>query len=192
MFSAVQKVGKYQHFNRVDFLCALIVGQEQSGFALNGCGDLQGVRQPDRVACPDKRRGFGELLVHRQDSKSGERLEREFDFVGQGEVLIGKRLCEDLGDRDGRGDGAQRMIFQKTEDWLNEIRVGGNVFDIIDERRGIETDDFMLFDGSSKLKRAAIHRAASRYRRRSWPDCPRFLCRDRAGAPWGSWVLAGG
>ena len=78
------------------------------------------------------------------------------------------------------------MIFQQAKYRIEEIGVGGNVLDIINERRGIETDDLVLFDGPSKLKRVPIHRAASRCRRRSWLDCPRFPYRDRAGEPLGS------
>ena len=77
------------------------------------------------------------------------------------------------------------MIFQQAKYRIEEIGVGGNVLDIINERCGIETDDLVLFDGPSKLKRVPIHRAASRCRRRSWFDCPRFLCRDRAGEQLG-------
>ena len=80
----------------------------------------------------------------------------------------------------------QSMIFQQGKYRIEEIGVGGNVLDIINERCGIEADDLVLFDCPAKLKRVAIHRAASRYRRRSWLDCPRSLYRDRAGEQSGS------
>ena len=45
------------------------------------------------------------------------------------------------------------MTFHQAKYPIEEIGVGGNVLDIINERRGIETDDLVLFDGPSKLKR---------------------------------------
>jgi len=43
------------------------------------------------------------------------------------------------------------MIFQQVRYRIEEIGVGGNVLEIINERRGIETDDLVLFDGRRSL-----------------------------------------
>ena len=64
MFSALNKVGKDQHFKCIDFFYALIVGQKQSGFPLNSRGELQSIGQADRVARPDERCRFCQLLVN--------------------------------------------------------------------------------------------------------------------------------
>ena len=103
MFSALKKIGQDYHFKRIDFFNAFIIGQKQTGFLLNGRGELQSVGQADRVACPNERRRFRQLLVNRRDGKRRERLEREFDFVGQREVFVGKRFCKNLGECDSRG-----------------------------------------------------------------------------------------
>src|SRR5436309_14886946 len=58
MLPASKKIGQDQHFNRINFFYALIVGQKQSGFPLNSRGDLKGIRQSDRVACANERRDF--------------------------------------------------------------------------------------------------------------------------------------
>ena len=83
MASALKKVGKDLHLNRVELFHSLIVGQKQCGFPLNSRGELQSVGQADRVACPNERRGFRQFLVNRRYGKRRERLEREFDFVGE-------------------------------------------------------------------------------------------------------------
>src|SRR5918994_5805956 len=79
---------------------------------------------------------------------------------------------------------ARRVSFSSRPIYRNkEIGIGSDVLNIINERRGIETNDLVLFDGAAELKRVPIHRAASRCRRRSLRDCPRSLYRDRAGEP---------
>ena len=144
IFSALKKIGQDHHFKRIDFFNAFIIGQKQSSFLLNGRGDLQGIGQSDRVTCPNERRSLPQLLVNRRDGKRRKRLEREFDFVGQREVFVGKRFCKNLGECDGRSNGAQSMIFQQAKYRIEEIGVGGNVLDIINERCGIETDNLVL------------------------------------------------
>ena len=188
MASALKKIGKDQHFNRIYFFNALIIGQKQSGFPLNRRGELQSIGQADRVACANERCRFSQFFVNRHYRKRRERLNREFDFIGEREILIGKWFCQNLGECHRRGDGAHSMIFHQGKYRIEEIGIGSNILDIINERRGIETDDLVLFDGAAELKRVPIHRAASRCRRRSSLDCPRFLYRGRAGEPSDSWV----
>jgi hypothetical protein len=48
------------------------------------------------------------------------------------------------------------MPFQSFKDRIEEIGVGGRVLDKINEWRGIEPDDSVLFNGSAKLKRVPI------------------------------------
>jgi hypothetical protein len=55
----------------------------------------------------------------------------------------------------------QSMIFQQAKYRIEEIGVGGNVLDIINERCGIKTDDLVLFVRRSLS--APIHRAAYRW-----------------------------
>ncbi len=64
MFSALKKLGKDQHLHRIDLFHSLIVGQKQSGFPLNSRGELQSIGQADRVARPDERCRFCQLLVN--------------------------------------------------------------------------------------------------------------------------------
>ena len=45
MFSALEKVGQHQHFNRFDFFYSFIVGQKQGGFCLDRRGELERVWQ---------------------------------------------------------------------------------------------------------------------------------------------------
>jgi hypothetical protein len=87
IFSALKKIGQDYDFKRIDFFNAFIIGQKQTGFLLNRRGDLQGIGQADRVTCLNERRCLSQLLVNRRDGKRRERLEREFDFIGQREVL---------------------------------------------------------------------------------------------------------
>jgi hypothetical protein len=91
--SALKEIGENQHFNRIDLLYSLIIGQEYGGAFLNSRRDLQGIGQSDREARPDKRRRFRELFVNQGYGKRRKRLKREFDFVGERKVLIGERLC---------------------------------------------------------------------------------------------------
>ena len=135
MASALKKVGKDQHFNRIYLFNALIIGQKQSGFPLNRRGELQSIGQADRVACPDERRRFSQFLVNRRYGKRRERLKREFDFVGEREIFIGERFCQNLGECHRRGDGVHSMIFHQGKYRIEEIGVGSNILDIINERR---------------------------------------------------------
>ena len=62
--SALKKVGQGQDFDGIYFFHALIVGQKQSGFPLNRRSELQSIGQADRVARPDERCRFCQLLVN--------------------------------------------------------------------------------------------------------------------------------
>ena len=108
-----KKVGKDQNLNRIEPFHSLIVGQKQSGFLLNSRGELQSIGQADRVSCPNDRRRFCQFLVNRHYGKRRERLNREFDFVGERKAFIGERFCQNLGECHRRGDRAQSMIFQQ-------------------------------------------------------------------------------
>ena len=105
--SSLKKIGQDQDFDGINFLHALIVGQKQCGFSVNSRSDLQGIGQPDRVARANERCRFSQPFVNRHDRERCERLDREFAFIGESEVLIGKRFCKDLGQGHGRGDGSR-------------------------------------------------------------------------------------
>ena len=92
ILSALKKIGKDQNLTASSLFTALIVGQKQCGFPLNSRGDLQGIGQADRVAYPNERRRFRQLLVNRRHGKRRERLEREFDFIGQSRSFYRQRV----------------------------------------------------------------------------------------------------
>ena len=175
MSLALKKVGQDKHFEGVDFFQALVVGDEKCRSALDRCGDLQRIRQAYAVARPHQGRGLGELLVYGEHGERGERFQGEFDFIDEAVLFVGERFSQDLRQGDGRCDGVQALIAKKFKRGFEEIGVGLNVLDKIDQGRGIETDDSVLFDSSAKFKRVAIHRGVCLGRYRSWIDRPRFL-----------------